>query len=136
MKMNLVFLTVIILQAVHSLEEYAFHFYERFPLAEILNDQIPGLARSLFIAFNVSLLLFGLLTYWLLVRGKQRFTRAFVGIWAGIELYNGLAHLVWAISIRDYSPGLVSAPFLLFAGAYLVYRLYGASPIWNSGADA
>ena len=126
-KTRAVFLTLVLVQALHSLEEYAFEFYEIFPPARRLNELVPGIAHPAFIAFNVALLLFGLWCFWFPLRLNAPSATIWAWGWAVMELYNGGAHVVWAVIIRNYNPGLASALVLLALAAVLAGRLRGHS---------
>jgi len=123
-KSKTAFLALVLLQALHSLEEYAFKFFEVFPPAQRLNEIWPGIARPGFIGFNTLLVVFGLWCFFQRVQPGAPTARRWAWLWVVIELYNGTAHLVWAAAIHDYNPGLVSAPFLLGLTLYLVFQLH------------
>ncbi len=122
-KLKRVFVALVLLQVVHSIEEYAFKFYRIFPPARRLGDLIPGISRSGFIIFNVLLVCFGLVSFAYWVRPARLGARPAICFWIVTELYNGIAHLVWAIAVQGYNPGLVSAAALLGLAAYLAYRV-------------
>lgn len=118
------FLALVLLQALHSAEEYAFRFFEVFPPAQRLNELLPGIAHPGFIAFNTLLLLFGLWCFFRRVRSEARSARSWAWLWVVIEVYNGVAHIIWAGAVHRYNPGLVSAPFLLVLALYLALQLH------------
>ncbi|MCP5056191.1 MAG: HXXEE domain-containing protein [bacterium] len=120
-KYRTAFLVLVLLQALHSVEEYAFEFYEVFPPARILDGMWPGIAHPGFIVFNTMLVLFGLWCFFCRVAPGEATARRWAWIWVAIELYNGVAHPVWAVVARDYNPGLATAP-LLFVVAALFAR--------------
>ena len=117
------FLALLLTQIAHSIEEYVFRFYEVFPPARLLNELVPGLTRPGFIIFNTILALFGLWCFFSSVRPGTRSARDWVWIWVVIELFNGLAHPVWATATRGYVPGLATSPILFALAAYLFHRL-------------
>ncbi len=121
---NRLFLVLVLLQALHSVEEYAFRFYEIFPPARYLNRLFPGIARPGFIIFNALLIVFGLAGWRYAMQPDRGGARAVVWIWVVIELYNGVAHIVWAIMIGGYNPGLYSAPALALVAGWLGYVMY------------
>jgi len=122
-RIRAVFLALVLAQVAHSLEEYAFRFYEVFPPARFLNDLVPGLTQPVFIIVNALLASFGLWCFLANVRLGSKSARDWVWIWVVIELFNGLAHPVWAIATRGYVPGLATAPLLLGLAGYLFHRL-------------
>ncbi len=62
------FLALVVVQALHSIEEYVFRLYEVFPPARFLSGLIyPDLETGFLIA-NVSFVVFGAFCYWWPVR--------------------------------------------------------------------
>ncbi len=125
-KSKAAFLVLVLLQAVHSVEEYAFKFYEVFPPAQWLNQAFPGIARPGFVAFNIFLMLFGLWCFFRRVVPSSLTARLWAWVWVTIELYNGIAHPAWAVAIRGYNPGLATSPLLFAVALYLALRLRGS----------
>ena len=117
------FLGLVLLQAVHSVEEYTFGFFDVFPPARLLDDIWPGIARPGFVVFNTALVLFGLWCFFRRVGPGAATARSWAWLWVAIELYNGVAHPIWAVAIRDYNPGLASAPLLLALAVHLARGL-------------
>jgi len=126
-KSKVAFLVLVLLQAVHSVEEYAFKFYEIFPPARWLNEAFPGIAQPGFVAFNTSLVLFGLWCFFRRVAPSHLTARLWVWVWVAIELYNGIGHPAWALAIRGYNPGLATSPLLFAVALYLALRLRGSA---------
>ena len=117
------FLALILAQAIHSIEEYAFGFFEVFPPAQRLNELLPGIAQPGFVVFNTALVLFGLWCFFRRIRPDAPSARSWAWLWVAIELYNGIGHPVWALAIRAYNPGLYSAPLLFGLALFLVFQL-------------
>jgi hypothetical protein len=122
-KLRSAFLALVLVQAVHSIEEYAFKFYEVFPPARWLDGRIPGIARPGFIIFNIVLVGFGFACFAHWVRPARRGVCGVVWLWIAIEAYNGLAHVAWATIIGGYNPGLITAPVLLGLAAYMALQM-------------
>ncbi len=122
-RIRVTFLALVLTQIAHSVEEYVFRFYEVFPPARALNELVPGLTHPGFIGFNTLLALFGLWCFFSAVQTGATSARDWVWIWVVIELFNGLAHPVWAIATRGYVPGLATSPILFVLAAYLFHRL-------------
>ena len=70
-----------------------------------------------------ALLLFGLWCFFRRVEPSVATAHTWAWIWVAIEMYNGVAHLVWAAAARSYNPGLASSPFLLVLAIYLALGL-------------
>jgi hypothetical protein len=122
-RISAAFLALVAVQALHSIEEYSFGFYEVFPPARLIHALVPGLPRPGFIVFNTLLVLFGLWCAFSNVIPATGSARDWVWIWVAIELFNGLAHPIWAVAIGGYNPGLATSPALLGLAIYLFHRL-------------
>jgi hypothetical protein len=122
-KITSAFLLLIVVQALHSAEEFIFKFYEAFPPMAFLYRNVPHLARPAFIVFNALLLITALICLLCWVRPARRGARTVVWVWIGAEAFNAIAHSAWAILIRAYNPGLVTALGFVPVVAYLSYLL-------------
>lgn len=114
---------MVLLQAAHSVEEYVFKLYERFPPMQFIYAQAPELARPAFIAFNLLLFLFGMICFFYWVRPGRKGAKIIVWIWIAIQIVTIAAHLVWAILIGGYNPGLVTVLLFIPVVIYLIYWL-------------
>jgi hypothetical protein len=106
-------------QAAHSLEEYAFGLFEVFAPARF----VAGLASSDlgtgFATVNVGIVALGLCCYLAWVRTGQAAGRLIAWAWAGLELANGIGHLILAAARGGYFPGAGTAPLLIGTSLYL-----------------
>lgn len=122
------FLLLILTQAAHSVEEYAFRLYEVFAparfLAGVLNDD-PAFGFAL---GNAGLVLFGLWCYAARVRPDHPSAPLFAWSWAVLEFVNGIGHTALALSEGGYFPGVATAPLLLGASTYLGVALSTRRP--------
>src|SRR5258708_37283066 len=107
-KIPTVFLLLVILQAIHSVEEFIFRFYERFPPMRFLYQNAPHLAKPAFVISNALLVSIGLVCFYYWVQPARKGATVVVWIWIIIESLNVFAHLVWAALIGGYNPGLVT----------------------------
>lgn len=121
------FLAVVVMQAVHSTEEYFFKLYEVFPPMRRLYRDSPGMAKPAFIAFNVALVIAGLFCVARVWRGLPG-ARTIVWIWVAGEGLNVAAHSVWAIMDRAYNPGLATGLMFIPILAYLAWQLRRGPP--------
>ena len=112
---------MILLQAIHSVEEYIFKLYEVFPPMQAAYRNTPELSQAAFITFNLLLLLFGLFCFFYWVQPARKGARVVVWVWIVIQTATFAAHLVWAILIGGYNPGLATAPLFV---PIVVYQLY------------
>src|SRR6266446_3276848 len=117
------FLLLVILQAIHSAEEFIFRLYERFPPMRLLYQNAPYLAKPAFVISNASLVLIGLGCFYYWVQPARKGARAVVWVWLIMESLNVTAHLVWAILIGGYNPGLVSGVLFVPVLIYLFYLM-------------
>jgi hypothetical protein len=122
-KTRVTFLVLIILQAIHSAEEYIFGFYERFPSMRVLYENAPHLAKPAFALSNCLLVLIGFVSFYYWVRPTKKGARTVLSLWIIIESFNVIAHLLWAVLIGEYNPGLVTGIMFVHVLAYLSYLM-------------
>lgn len=123
MSVRNIFLALILAQAAHSVEEYAFHLYDVLAPARYISS-LFGVDREIgFVVVNSALVLFGLWCWHTRVRPGHRSARAFAWFWALIEIANGCAHVALAVMAGGYFPGLATAPLLLGLGGWLAFDL-------------
>ena len=132
------FLVMVLLQGIHSVEEYIFKLYEVFPPMQFIYQDAPESARLAFITFNLLLFLFGLACFFYDVRPAGNGAKTVIWIWIAIQLATLAAHVIWAILIGGYNPGLATAPLFVPVVIYLIYWLRRVSlmPPSNKSLDA
>ena len=118
-----IFLALILTQAAHSVEEYAFGLYETFTPARLVSSLISRDLATGFIIANIALLLFGLWCYFARVRATHQSARSWAWLWVVIEFSNGIGHTVISLTRKSYFPGVVTAPVLLVLSIFLAGRL-------------
>ena len=123
-EIRITFPALIILQAIHSAEEYIFGFYERFPPMRVLYENAPQLAKPAFALANCLLVLIGFVSFYYWVRPARKGARTVVWLWIIIESFNVIAHLLWAFLIGGYNPGLVTGIMFVPLLAYLSYLMW------------
>lgn len=122
-RIRVAFLLLIVLQTLHSIEELVFKFYELFPPMASIYRHAPHLAPPAFILANALLVVVGFVCLFRWVWPARRGARRVVWVWVSVEAFNVFAHCVWAILIRGYNPGLVTALGFVPILAYLIYLL-------------
>lgn len=122
-RLQYTFLLLIGVQALHSLEEYAGRLYEVFPPARSVSGLISQNLEHGFIIFNVALLTFGLWCFLWPIRHCWPSAVLFIWIWVAIEVVNGVGHPLWSLMVLRYTPGVATAPILLFLALYLAWQL-------------
>ncbi len=113
MKSTNTFLAVIVLQTLHSLEEYVFELLETFPPARFLSGLISADLERGFVAINLTVVVLGIWCYWWPVRRGWASAAPIAWIWVAVELANGFAHPTWSVMQRGYTPGLITSLILL-----------------------
>lgn len=121
--MQSTFLALVVLQALHSLEEYAFRLYDVFPPARFVSSLFSADLRRGFIVVNVGLVAFGFWCYFWPVRRRWPIAIPLAWLWVTIELINGVGHPAWSLVTRGYTPGVVTALMLLPCALLLAQRL-------------
>jgi hypothetical protein len=122
-RFQLSFLALVATQTAHSIEEYAGRLYEVFPPARAVSGLISEDLERGFIIFNVALVTFGLWCFIWPVRGQWLSAIPLAWFWVVIELINGIGHPLWTLVEWKYTPGVATAPFLLFLALYLARQL-------------
>ena len=117
------FLTLVGIQAAHSVEEYVGQLYNVFPPARLVSSVISSNLERGFVIFNVGLVSFGLWCFLGPVRRQWPSAGPLVWLWVTIELVNGIGHPLWSLSQRRYTPGVATAPLLLVLALYLAWQL-------------
>lgn len=130
------FLSLIVVQAVHSAEEFAFGFYEEFPPMRLIYQDAPQLAGPAFAVSNVLLILIGLACFYYWVRPARRGAGTVVWVWVVIESFNVVAHSAWAVLTEGYNPGLVTVFLFVPPLACLWRSMRGAAPASEQGGRA
>ena len=122
------FLALVVVQAMHSIEEYFGRLYEVFPPARFVSGLISENLERGFIIFNVTLVSFGLWCFLWPVRRGWPSAAGFAWIWVGIEMVNGIGHPLWSLRELGYTPGVATAPLLLVLALYLAHQLRNLHP--------
>ncbi|HEX6375187.1 MAG TPA: SRPBCC domain-containing protein [Allosphingosinicella sp.] len=129
-------LLLVLAQALHSIEEYAFRLYDLLAPARYVSG-LFGVDRPIgFVIVNSALVLFGLWCWHARVRPGRPSARALAWFWALLEIANGGAHVVLAVAAGGYFPGLATAPLLLGLGGLLAWRLSSGYPAAGSPGRA
>ena len=107
------FLCLILSQAAHSIEEYAFRLYDVLAPARFISSLVSSNLAFGFAIANVLLVLFGFWCYLARVRKRHPSGRSWAWFWTVLEVINGANHLILALSSGGYFPGAATAPLLL-----------------------
>ena len=122
-RIELSFLTLVAAQAAHSVEEYIGRLYDVFPPARLVTSLISEDRERGFVILNIALISFGLWCFVWPVRGQWSSAIPLVWLWIVIEVVNGIGHPLWTLVQLGYTPGVATAPILLFVALYLAWQL-------------
>jgi hypothetical protein len=120
---QLVFLLLVALQAAHSVEEYTTGLYEALAPARFVSGLFSDDLALGFAIVNSALVALGLWCYAVPIRSGRPSARAWAWPWVAIELGNGVGHVALAILAGGYFPGVLTAPPLAAAAAWLAVLL-------------
>ena len=121
-RFELTFAALLLVQALHSVEEYFGRLWIVFPPAAFIAGLISDDHRLGFIVFNLILLAFGVWCFFWPIRGGRPAPGGFVAFWVAIELINGIGHPLWTLQQRAYTPGVITAPALLLLAISLGWQ--------------
>jgi hypothetical protein len=128
------FLLLIVVQSMHSVEEYVGRLYEIFPPARLVSSLISSDLERGFVIFNVALVAFGIWCFIAPIQHQWPSAPLFAWIWIAIELLNGIGHPLWSLIALRYTPGVATAPILLLLALYLAWQLRGEGIAPHLGA--
>ena len=117
------FLLLILAQAAHSVEEYAFRLYDVLAPARFVSGLFGVDRQAGFVLVNSVLVLFGLWCWLARVRPGRRGAVGLAWLWALLEIANGCAHVALAVAAGGYFPGLATAPLLIALAGLLAWRM-------------
>ena len=124
MRVDRLFLALILSQAVHSIEEYVFRLYDVLAPARWVSGLV-GIDRAFgFVVANTLLVSFGLWCYLARVRPSHPAGRGWAWFWTILEGANGIAHLALAVAAGGYFPGAATAPLLIGLAGVLAAKLH------------
>ena len=114
---------LMLVQAIHSVEEYVGRLWESFPPARMLTGLISEDRERAFLALNVLLVAFGAWCFLWPIRRGWPSAALIAWIWVTIELVNGIGHPLWATWIGGYAPGVATAPVLFIVALWVANEL-------------
>lgn len=126
-RVAITFGVLVLLQALHSIEEYRGRLYDVFPPARLISGAIAEDRQRGFVLFNVALVAFGVWCAVWPVRLGWPVAPAVIAVWLGIEILNGVGHPLWSLARGGYTPGVLTAPALLIVSVVLLSQLRAGS---------
>lgn len=124
------FLILVLVQAMHSVEEYVFKLYDVFGPARFVSGVVSNDLPTGFAVVNIGLVALGIWCYVARVRPAHVSARLWVWPWVIVEGANGIGHSVIALYRGEYFPGVLTAPLLLATSLYLGIRLVRTGRGW------
>ena len=119
-KAKWIFLILVLVQGLHSIEEYMGRLWDIFPPARILCSLVSSDLVTGFLMINIGLFVFGLWSWLFIARKDHDDTPFLVWFWIVLELINGMGHLIWTIAQQAYTPGIGTAPVLFLLAILLI----------------
>jgi hypothetical protein len=121
MKTNIkiTFLILVIIQGIHSIEEYFGKLWDVFQPAKILSGLVSNNLEKGFLIINTGLFIFGIWCWIIPIRKNYSIAKSIIWFWIFIEMINGIGHPIWAVYEKSYVPGVATAPILLILSVYL-----------------
>lgn len=126
-QIHIAYLLLVLAQAAHSIEEYIGRLWENFPPATYLCSLISDDLEKGFLIINFGLFVFGIGSWYFLVRKNHITAPIVIWFWIIIELINGVGHPIWAIVQGRYQPGVITAPLLLIIAILLLRSILNRS---------
>ena len=120
-KIKWVFLVLVLVQGVHSIEEYVGELWENFPPARVLCGLVSDNLVTGFLIINIGLFVFGLWCWLFPIRKNYFYGQFLIWFWIVLELVNGIGHTIWTLMQKEYTPGILTSPILLVI-AIILFR--------------
>ena len=117
------FLLLILVQGLHSIEEYLNKLWTVLAPARFLAGLVSKNLALGFLLINIGLFLIGLFCWFITTRQNIISHPRLIWLWILIETLNGIGHPLLALNQGSYFPGLITAPILLILSFYLARQL-------------
>ena len=122
-RLELTYGALVAVQAAHSVEEYFGRLWESFPPARFVVGLVSTDLERGFVIVNVVLVAFGAWCLLWPVRRQWASATSVMWLWVAIETINGIGHPLWSFLEGGYTPGVATAPVLLFLAICLAVQL-------------
>jgi len=129
MKTPILFILLVIMQAIHSAEEIIFRLYEKMPVASGKMHDITGffpvlsMSGRTFLILNIIIVLLMLWISILVFRNNSLAVRFSVFI-SVIEIINGILHISASLIFWEYFPGSVSGIGLIIISVIYLSKAF------------
>jgi len=122
-KIKIFFLILVLVQGLHSAEEYIGKLWETFQPAKFLIGFLFKNQQTTFLIINIGVLIFGIWCWLFPVLRNYSYARVLIWIWVLIEMMNGIGHSFWSLYEEKFIPGVATAQVLLILSVYLFWQL-------------
>ena len=114
-----IFIVMVLVQGLHSIEEFIGKLWDSFPPARVLCSLVSDDLVTGFLIINIGLFIFGLWCWVFPVRKNYFYAQFLIWFWIVIELVNGIGHPIWTLMQRAYTPGILTSPIILIIAIVL-----------------
>jgi len=114
------FLALVMIQGLHSIEEFIGELWENFPPARVLCSLVSDNPVTGFLIINIGLFIFGLWCWIFPIRKDYFYSQFLIWFWIILELINGIGHSIWTFIQRSYTPGILTAPILFVLAIVMI----------------
>ena len=128
-RIDATFGALVLAQAAHSVEEYRGRLWESFPPVRFVTGLVSSDRELAFVILNVAIVGFGVWCLLWPVRRRWWSAWGLMWLWVVVEAINGVGHPLWSLRQGGYTPGVVTAPILLFVALYLGGQLRKAERV-------
>jgi hypothetical protein len=124
-RLRRLFGALVVIQAVHSIEEYAGGLYESFAPARLVSGLVSSDLERGFVIVNTAFVAFGVYCFLGPIRRGSASAITLAWVWVVVEIVNGIGHALWSVGQGAYTPGVATAPVLLLLALLLARELVG-----------
>jgi hypothetical protein len=118
---KIVFLLLVLVQGLHSAEEYIGRLWENFPPATYLTGLLSNNREIGFLIINIGLFVFGMFSWFFFVLEDRKYLKSILWFWIVLEVINGIGHPIWSLIKGSYTTGLLTSPVLLVLAILLYF---------------
>jgi len=127
-RISILFLLLIIAHVLHATEEYFGKLWEIYDPAIFVCNLVSSNPENGFFIINIVFLIIALVYWRLLIYKNDSPSYVLVWIWIILQSINVMGHIVWTISRRAYTPGIISAFLILLLVILLTKALLAKRP--------
>jgi len=129
-KITTLFLLLILAHVIHATEEYFGKLWETYRPAIFICNLISSDPERGFVIINIAFVIISFLFWKFSLQQPGSSTHSLIWIWITLQSINVMGHVIWTISTKSYTPGVISA-ILIFVLVSLLIRQLTNSAIQN-----